>query len=192
MSVYQKISKGLGSIFNGQILRICSVIPFIGWILNLVGLILILLGLKGVGNQHENYKKAFQYTLINFVVTFLASVVGFFDFASTGVAVLAVLLEVGSYALAFGVFMYVCQTTAEFIQMQEWTDKAQKVVKIYGIIYIICAATSVLGLIPLFSFLTSGFFDFVINVLSIVGAILYLMFLNGARKVLSQKQEVID
>ncbi len=192
MTEIKKLNSALGLVFIGQILLLTEIIPWIGWLTSLAGLVLSLVGLAQAGGINKAYKQAFLFTLIALVATFLANI---FDVMSVFGAVrgfvtggggggftglLATVLHIGSFAVSVFAVMLVCGTTAQLLGNGPFQVRSDLVQKLFLICYGIRAVVTFLSL---FSFMGSlmGPFEFVATLIGFVGVVLYLLFIYSAR-----------
>ncbi len=193
----QIIAKGLGLIFLGNILLILAIIPIIGWLISLGGLVLTFIGLGQISRFSESYKKAFVYSMFNIPVVFIASILSLISDAYsvanvlTGgggfdiVGFIATLLEILSVAMSFAVMYYICVSTAKFVGNALWKYKSATVYKVYGAIYAIDIFVIAVAVIPFISIIAYPL-SLVTFVLNIVGTVLYLVFLYKSKEILSK------
>lgn len=198
MTACQNISKGLTMIFIGQILQLLSFIPAVGWVCGLVGLILFLVGLSGAGKYNPDYKKAFTLTIVNIFVSFIASILALASAWDTIAAyagvnsglgftgILSVLFSIATLVISLMVVQIICRTTAATINMPIWTSKSDTVIKLYSAVFIINIVISFIGLFP-FAYAITDVLSIITGIIAIVGGILFLMFVNGAKKVLETR-----
>ncbi len=197
MTKRQKIAKGLGLIFLGNILLMLGFIPIIGWLISLGGLVLSFVGLGQISRFSQNYKKAFVYSLVNIPLVFLMSILMFVSDAHTVASLLtggggfdlwgfiASLLGILSVALSFGTMYYVCVSTAKFVGNELWKFKSANVYKVFGAIYAVEVVLILLELIPFMSIIAFPL-SVITWLLKIGGTILYMVYLHNSKSVLSK------
>lgn len=170
MNDYTTAGRGLNKMFYGQILCILGFLPLVGWIAAIVGLILFLVGLNEAGRADAGYRTAFLVTIANLVVSLLSGVLGILSIVSDILAIAAVYL--------------VCITTANLLFSKGDPATAGRglfVWKLYAacmVVEIICAALALIPLINLLAWVVLV----ITAIMSLVGGILYLMFLYRASK----------
>ena len=67
---------GLEKMFYGQILSILVIIPLVGWIAAIVGIVLFLVGLHEAAGADEGYRTAFYVEIGILVLSVLAVFIG--------------------------------------------------------------------------------------------------------------------
>ena len=89
---------GLEKMFYGQILSILVIIPLVGWIAAIVGIVLFLVGLHEAAGADEGYRTAFYVEIGILVLSVLAVFIG--------------VLNIVTSILSLVVIYLVCTTTA--------------------------------------------------------------------------------
>ena len=159
---------GLEKMFFGQILAILVIIPLVGWIAAIAGLILFLVGLHEAAGADEGYRTAFYVQLATLVLSVLSIFVGALDIFTSILSLVSVYL--------------VCITTANLLSAKgdlAMAARGRLVWKINLVCAVVSVVCSVLSIIPVANLLA-----LVIAVpaaiAGLVGGILYLMFLYGS------------
>lgn len=159
---------GLEKMFFGQILAILVIIPLVGWIAAIAGLILFLVGLHEAAGADEGYRTAFYVQLATLVLSVLSIFVGALDIFTSILSLVSVYL--------------VCITTANLLSAKgdlAMAARGRLVWKINLACAVVSVVCSVLSIIPVANLLA-----LVIAVpaaiAGLVGGILYLMFLYGS------------
>lgn len=170
---YTRASKGLKYIFIGEILAILSLIPLIGGILAIVGLVLQLVGMYTAGEVHRGFKTAFTVTIINLVLSFVSAFVPFMSILTTILGLVEVYL--------------VCQAAADLLREKGdefQADKGLRVWKMYLVCTVITVVCMVLALIPLLG-LIAAVVAVIASIVLLVAGILYIIFLYRAQESLN-------
>ena len=159
-----------------------SLIALFGGLAGIAGIgaivfaIISLVGLYGAGKDIGGCKTAFTITIISLCVSVLGSL-----FKSS--AALAMLFALAGYVLSFLQTYYVCTSVSEVmssIGAQDVANQGAVVWKIYLACNILLAVMKILEKITVLALLTS-----VANlVVSLVGLIMYMIFLNKSYKAL--------
>ena len=97
-------AEGLKNLFWGEIIAICAVIPLLGTIAGIVGMVLSILGFVKLSRVSSLYQMAFAFEVSNLVVSCINAVV---DGGFLGSA-----LQIASSLLGLAVVYYVCKGTA--------------------------------------------------------------------------------
>ena len=93
---------GLEKMFYGQILSILVIIPLVGWIAAIVGIVLFLVGLHEAAGADEGYRTAFYVEIGILVLSVLAVFIG--------------VLNIVTSILSLVVIYLVCTTTAGLLR----------------------------------------------------------------------------
>ena len=157
---------GLEKMFYGQILSILVIIPLVGWIAAIVGIVLFLVGLHEAAGADEGYRTAF--------------------YVEIGILVLSVLavLNIVTSILSLVVIYLVCTTTAGLLEVKGDLGTAARgrfAWKFYGGCTALVVVCSILSLIPLVNILAMVVIV-PASIASVVGGILLLIFLYRACK----------
>ena len=168
MSQYLTASSGLSKMFYGQILTILGIIPLVGWIVAIAGLVLFLVGLHEAARADEGYRAAFYVEIAILALSLLNLFLGALGIFISALSLVSVYL--------------VCNTTSSLLSAKGDLTAAARGRLVWKI-YVVCAAVSIvcsiLLLFPLLNVL--GLVIIVPNAIaSLVGSILYLMFLYQA------------
>ena len=94
---------GLEKMFYGQILSILVIIPLVGWIAAIVGIVLFLVGLHEAAGADEGYRTAFYVEIGILVLSVLAVFIG--------------VLNIVTSILSLVVIYLVCTTTAGLLEV---------------------------------------------------------------------------
>ena len=97
---------GLEKMFYGQILSILVIIPLVGWIAAIVGIVLFLVGLHEAAGADEGYRTAFYVEIGILVLSVLAVFIG--------------VLNIVTSILSLVVIYLVCTTTAGLRSKATW------------------------------------------------------------------------
>lgn len=95
---------GLEKMFYGQILSILVIIPLVGWIAAIVGIVLFLVGLHEAAGADEGYRTAFYVEIGILVLSVLAVFIG--------------VLSIVTSILSLVVIYLVCTTTAGLLEVK--------------------------------------------------------------------------
>lgn len=164
MTDYSMAGKGLNRMFIGEILCILALIPLIGGILALVGFIIMLVGLYTAGKADEGYRTAFFLTIANLIL----GLIPFLGFVGTILSIITTYL--------------VCTTTARLLTARGDTATAARglfVWKLYAACLVVSLVCALLLFVPLIN-VAAILMEVVVGIASLVGGILYLMFLYRA------------
>ena len=167
---YRVAGKGLFYVFIGQILNLFALIPVLGSILSVVGLVLMLVGLHSAGQCHPGYKTAFTVSIISLVV----SVINIFALG---------LLSIVTAILGLVAFYYICTTTAELLSSKgdsQLAEKGLKLWKMYMTCTIVTVVCLILAFIPILGILAARV-AVIAGIVLIVAGILYIIFLYKAQ-----------
>lgn len=169
--------QGLMLIFLGQIVTLFSFIPVLGGFAALAGLIISVIGFYTLSQVNEGYKNAFYLTIVNLVISVLKVIF------RTGI--LNTMFSLISSIIGLIIVYLVCTTTAELLKGEDdgLVDRAGLIWKLYAICTCVSIVCSLLMYIPFINIL-AALFTFVIAIVQIVAAILYLIFLWKSQKVL--------
>lgn len=141
--------------------------------------IISLVGLYGAGKDIEGCKTAFTITIVSLVVSILGNL-----FKSS--AMLALLFSLAGFVLSFLQTYFVCTSVSEVmsaIGAQDIANQGNSVWKIYLACNIIQAVIAILAMIPGLKLL-AGVGSIANVVVSLVGLILYMIFLQKSYKAL--------
>ena len=168
------LSKALMWIFIAQILVLVGgllpIVAIVGYVLNLVAL-------YAAGKLDEGYKTAFILTIVNTVLSVVAS------FAGDG---LGSIVSIASSVVNLCTLYYVVMTTVKQLEAAGHSDVAAKGVTVWKlnlICTIVAVVLSVLLLIPVIQVI-AAVLAIVVGIVSLVAGILYLIFLYKSSKVL--------
>lgn len=164
MTDYSMAGKGLNRMFIGEILYILAIIPLIGGILALAGYIVMLVGLYTAGKADDGYRTAFFLTIASLIL-------GFIPFLSL----------IGSIFNIITTYL-VCTTTACLLTERGDLETAAKglfVWKLYAACLVVSLVCALLLFVPLIN-VAAILMEVVVGIASLVGGILYLMFLYRA------------
>lgn len=162
---------GLEKMFYGQILSILVIIPLVGWIAAIVGIVLFLVGLHEAAGADEGYRTAFYVEIGILVLSVLAVFIG--------------VLNIVTSILSLVVIYLVCTTTAGLLEVKGDLGTAARgrfAWKFYGGCTALVVVCSILSLIPLVNILAMVVIV-PASIASVVGGILLLIFLTGPAKV---------
>lgn len=170
MNHYTIAGMGLEKMFYGQILAILGIIPLVGWIASIVGLVLFLVGLRQAAGADEGYRAAFYVEIAILALSVLNLFLGVLGIFTSVLSLVSVYL--------------VCNTTSSLLSAKgdlaaaAWGQLVWKIYVVCAVVSIIC---SILILFPLLSAL--GLVIVVPNAIaSLAGSILYMIFLYRASK----------
>lgn len=186
MNQYQNAGKGLKKMFIAQVgaivctvLAVIPLVNLIGGIGALVFAVLSLVGLYGAGQEIAGCKTAFILTVVSIVL----SIVAMFFAANP---VMTALFSIADSVLSFLVVYYVCNSVAEVMSQVGANDVAAKGVTVWKVnlgCYIATIVISILAFIPVLNVI-AVFAGVVVLVVSVVAAILYMIFLNRSYQAL--------
>ena len=161
---------GLEKMFYGQILSILVIIPLVGWIAAIVGIVLFLVGLHEAAGADEGYRTAFYVEIGILVLSVLAVFIG--------------VLNIVTSILSLVVIYLVCTTTAACLRSKAtWHGSPGTVcVEVLWGLHGLVVVCSILSLIPLVNILAMVVIV-PASIASVVGGILLLIFLYRACKV---------
>lgn len=160
----------LEKMFYGQILSILVIIPLVGWIAAIVGIVLFLVGLHEAAGADEGYRTAFYVEIGILVLSVLAVFIG--------------VLNIVTSILSLVVIYLVCTTTAGLLEVKGDLGTAARgrfAWKFYGGCTALVVVCSILSLIPLVNILAMVVIV-PASIASVVGGILLLIFLYRACK----------
>lgn len=174
----QTAGRGLYYLFLGQILALFALIPLLGAVAVIAGGVLSILGFYTLSRAHEGYKTAFILLLANVVIQLLSSAFSETGFWGTCFSF------VGAFLNAMVIY-YVCNTTSAMLENQDPAvaalgHKIWKGVILGTIVEMICVVLSLIPLIDVLALIVA----FIISILQLIIAILYLVFLWKSQKVL--------
>ena len=155
---------GLEKMFYGQILSILVIIPLVGWIAAIVGIVLFLVGLHEAAGADEGYRTAFYVEIGILVLSVLAVFIG--------------VLNIVTSILSLVVIYLVCTTTAGDLGT---AARGRFAWKFYGGCTALVVVCSILSLIPLVNILAMVVIV-PASIASVVGGILLLIFLYRSCK----------
>ena len=141
--------------------------------------VISLVGLYGAGKDIAGCNTAFTVTIVSLVV----SVLGILFRSST---ILSLLFSLAGFALSFQQTYFVCTSVSEVMSVigaQDIANQGNSVWKIYLACSIIQAVIAVMGLIPVLNLLT-GIGSIVNVIVSLIGLIMYMVFLQKSYKAL--------
>ena len=164
MTDYSMAGKGLNRMFIGEILYILAIIPLIGGILALVGFIIMLVGLYTAGKADDGYRTAFILTVAGLILSFIP--------------LLSLIVNILSIITTY----LVCTTTARLLTARGDTATAARglfVWKLYAACLVVSLVCALLLFVPLIN-VAAILMEVVVGIASLVGGILYLMFLYRA------------
>ncbi|HIT02159.1 MAG TPA: hypothetical protein IAC84_04670 [Firmicutes bacterium] len=182
MRGYPEAARGLGKLFLAQILMIVGVLTtplLVGVILLLVGQVVYLIGLYQAKMDDEGYSGAFALRIISLIVSFLG---GFW-----GESWMGDLFDLISNILGFVILYLVCSTTALLVGSLGWNDLARQghtVWMINLVCTVISLACNLLMFIPVLNLLAIPVL-LVTSIASLVGGVLFLVFLYRSSKALA-------
>lgn len=179
MNNYPNVGSGLKKMFIAQvgavICVVLAVIPFIN-IIAAIGAIVFavisMVGLYGTGKDIEGCKLAFTITIINIVISILASLF-------SGSTFLSLLFSIAGEVCSFLVVYFVCTSVGTALKEIGAADVAAKGESIWKINFVCYAASiviSILALIPVLSVI-AGVVSIVVGIIAIVAGVLYMIFL---------------
>lgn len=159
---------------------ILAVVALLGSLLILVAGILDIVGLYKAGADDQGYRGALIFALIVVVV---GVIMGFVEEGGF----LYALLSIADSILNFLVVNAVCQTTGNLLHSMGKDDLAERgntVSKLYLICTVITVVCTLVGAIPIINIL-AGLASFVGAIITLVGYVLYLGFLNSGSTALA-------
>ena len=185
MNNYPNAGAGLKKMFIAQIgIVVCTVLAIIPIINILAGIgaivfaIISMVGLYGAGKDIEGCKKAFTLTIINIVISILASI-----FSKS--TLFSVIFSIAGDICAFLIVYNVCSSVAAILKDKGAADVAAKGESVWKInlgCYVASIVISILAVIPLLNIL-AGIAGFIVAIISLVAGILYMIFLNKSYQV---------
>ena len=164
MTDYSMAGKGLNRMFIGEILCILAIIPLIGGILALAGYIVMLVGLYTAGKADDGYRTAFFLTIASLILGFIP-----------------ILSLVGSVFNIITTYL-VCTTTARLLMETGATATAARglfIWKLYAACLVVSLVCALLLFVPIIN-VAALLLELATAIASLVGGILYLMFLYRA------------
>ena len=164
MTDYPMAGKGLNRMFIGEILCILAIIPLIGGILALAGYIVMLVGLYTAGKADDGYRTAFFLTIASLILGFIP-----------------VLSLIGSVFNIITTYL-VCTTTARLLMERGDTATAARglfIWKLYAACLVVSLVCALLLFVPIIN-VAALLLELATAIASLVGGILYLMFLYRA------------
>lgn len=179
MNNYPNVGGGLKKMFIAQIgALICvvlAVIPFINIIAAIgaiVFAIISMVGLYGAGKDIEGCKLAFTITIINIVLSIVAS---FFS----GSTFFSLIFSIAEEVCSFLVVYFVCTSVGTALKEIGAADVAAKGETIWKINFVCYAASIVISILALIPFLSviAGIVSIIVGIISIVAGVLYMIFL---------------
>lgn len=173
------VSKAMRWMFIAQLLTLLVIIPLVGWILSIVGIVMEILALYGAGKLEQGYQKAFYLSIAALV---WGVILGFFR---DGGFVYTLFSAVGSL-IGLGILYYVCSTTCGLLR-RSGADAVAKTGDTVWKINLLCTVVGVvltlIAAIPVIGILAS-IASVVVAIVQIVGGILYIIFLYKSAAVL--------
>lgn len=145
-----------------------AIIPLVGFIIVLVGLILMLVGLYTAGRADAAYQTAFIVTIVNLVLNLFSGLIPLLGIVCDVLGIVQVYL--------------ICTTSARLLAEKGDTVTAARGLFVWKL-YVACIAVEILcflllGILGLYALMV--LLSFVMLIVSLVGAILYLIFLYRA------------
>lgn len=159
---------------------VLAVVALLGSLVILVAGILDIVGLYKAGADDQGYRGALIFALIAVVV---GVIMGFVEEGGF----LYALLSIADSILNFLVVNAVCQTTGNLLHSMGKDDLAERgntVSKLYLICTVITVVCTLVGAIPIINIL-AGLASFVGAIITLVGYVLYLGFLNSGSTALA-------
>lgn len=176
---YELAGKGLKTLFISEIITLIATflvwIPLVGGLGVLVGLVMGLVGLHTASPAHPLFKKAFMATIASIVVSFLGGIVGEGN-------ILQSMLNIVATVLGFLTVYYVCVAAGHLLSAkgdQATADSGTTVWKLNAICSVVGVVCGFFVLVPIIS-IVANLSLLGVAIASIVGGILYLIFLNRA------------
>ena len=167
------ISKALNWLFIAQILCILDIIPLVGAILAIIGLVMNLMALNGAGKLDEGYKTAFILSIVGLVVSVVNAFAG---------GVFGTILDIVSSVISLGILYYVVMTTVKHLGE---SDVAAKGISVWKLNLGCTVATVVLSVLSLIIPLISAVLSVIVAIVGLVAGILYMIFLYKSSKALA-------
>lgn len=170
MSNYAIAGSGLEKMFYGQILCILTVIPLVGWIAGIVGIVLFLVGLHEAAGADEGYRAAFYVEIAMLVLNVLGNFIGILDILTSLLTALAVYL--------------VCAITANLLCAKGdsatagWGRLVWKVNAVCVAVAVVCYILSIIPGVAVLALVVL----IPTAIASLVGGILYMTFLYRASR----------
>lgn len=179
MRNYPNAALGLRYVFYGELLGIAYVflfwVPLLGLVLSVAANVLHLLGLYRASSEDEGYRMAFYASVVNLV----AAILGTFVLSSLMQAVCLVLNMVSIY--------FVCITTSNLLYSLgslPLSNRGRLVWKINLGCTVVSVAVTMMMLLP--GLVVAGaMLGLVVSVVTLVGYIMYVLFLSQSCKVLA-------
>ena len=167
MSGYRTVSDGLMMVFIVQILAIFTFLPVVGGIMAIAIVIVKLAGLYKAGREEEGYRMAF---VLSVFLIFLAIA----ELVLPG-------LRLISAIIGMVVLYCVCITTADLLdhcdyETAQWGRTVWKICLGCTITAAVCALLAFVPLVNVLAYLTM----IIAMVVSVIGAVLYVVFLYQA------------
>lgn len=178
MEIQIRAGKGLFYMFLGQVLSLLTfIIPIVGTFFGLAGFVLSLTGIYILSGADSGYKRAFNLTLLSFVLNIVSV------FFKTGI--LSSLIGFVYPILSFLIVYYICKTTGEFLQGVDTAlvKRSELIWKIYAFCTIVILIGSLLIYVPIVNIIV-GIINLIIGVVQLAAALLYMIFLWQSQKVL--------
>ena len=129
MSHYAIAGSGLEKMFYGQILTIFGIIPLIGWIAAIAGMVLFLVGLHEAAGADEGYRAAFYVEIAMLALSVLNLFLG--------------VLGIFTSALSLVTVYLVCSTTSSLLSAKGVLAAAARGQLVWKI-YVVCAVVSII------------------------------------------------
>ena len=164
MTDYSLAGRGLNYMFIGEILCILVMFPLIGTIAVLVGFVMMLVGLHTAGKADDGYRTAFILTVAGLILSFIP--------------LLSLIVNILSIITTY----LVCTTTARLLTARGDTATAARglfVWKLYAACLVVSLVCALLLFVPIIN-VAALLLEIATAIASLVGGILYLMFLYRA------------
>ena len=171
-------AEGLKNLFWGEIIAICAVIPLLGTIAGIVGMVLSILGFVKLSRVSSLYQMAFAFEVSNLVVSCINAVV---DGGFLGSA-----LQIASSLLGLAVVYYVCKGTAEQLQgiTLNLMQRAHTIWILYLVSTIVMIACILFLIVP-FVNLAAALLMAIMAIVQLVAGVMYLVFIWNSYKTLA-------
>ncbi len=190
MDNYPQARKGVDLLFKSQVAAIVGAIltiifPLIGIIVTIIALVLELKGLKEAGKDDKGYGKALKYIIISFAIEVVVAILSLID----GVAVNVINIIATGAEDVFSILVALCiiNTTTKLLHKNSDKDEeayGKKVLTIYIIMNVVTFITTILSTVFAENNALAIVFSIATVVASIVYIVMFMMFLNKARKTL--------
>lgn len=186
MEQFQNAAQGLKKMFIAQVgVIICTVIALIpvidvvGVIGSIVFSIISLVGLNQAGKDIGGCKSAFTFTIAQIIVNAISN---FFDDG-----IVKSIFSIAVTILSLMIIYLVCNSVSSVLSgigYQDIADKGMTVWKINVICCIISVIVDIITLLPFIGPVLAVIGAVIIAIISVVGEILYMIFLNSSSKAL--------